>query len=288
VPLDAGGGTVLFGLLAFAGAIHQDLLTGNVSLFEQLLLWGGILALVRGHDYAFALLVAVAAQLKLTPVAFLAVLPLVRRPARYGPLLAGAATFGGLLATNALEPALLERYLAQSPPLHERGRLNPSGLALARDLADAFAEEGVRLPAGAAEALYGAIVLVVAGAALAAVLRQRRRPDGPDVVRVALLAAAVYAVALPRLKPYSAIVLLPPALFVLQRARERALVPLAAVLALLPLRDSLLPFATHFRLALIYLPWLAGAVVAYCLVRELWDEPAASAGRAATAGRSPA
>lgn len=273
VPLDASGGTVLFGLLAFAGAIHQDLLTGNVSLFEQLLLWGGVLALVRGHDYAFAALVAVAAQLKLTPVAFLAVLPLARRPARFGPLLAGAATFAVLLATNALEPALVERYLARSPPLHERGRLNPSGLALARDVADAFAEEGVRLPAGAAEALYAAIVVLLVGTALAALLRHRRRAGGPDVVSVALLAAALYAVASPRLKPYSAIVLLPPTLYVLQRARERALVPLAAVLALLPLRDSLLPFATHFRLVLIYLPWFAGVAVFGCLVRELWDGP---------------
>jgi len=282
VPLDAGAGTVLFGLLAFAGAIHQDLLTGNVSLFEQLLLWSGVLALVRGHDVAFAILVAVAAQLKLTPIAFLAVLPFARRPVRLTPLLVGAATFAALLATNALEPAQLERYLAQSPPLHERGRLNPSGLALARDVTDAFAEEGARLPAGAAEAVYGAIVALVAGAALAALLRHRRRPAGPDVVRVSLLAAAVYAVTLPRLKPYAAIVLLPPTLFVLGRARERVLVPLAAVLALLPLRDSLLPFATHFRLVLIYLPWIAGTVVVWALVRELWDEPLSGVERSRT------
>jgi hypothetical protein len=273
VPLDAGPGTLLFGLLAFAGAIHQDLLTGNVSLFEQLLVWTGVLALARGRDVVFAVLVAVAAQLKLAPIAFLAVLPFARRPARLTPLLVGAGTFAGLLATNALEPALLESYLAKSPPLHERGRLNPSSLALARDVADALAEEGVRLPAGAAGAIYAGVVALALGAAFAALRRHRRRAAGPDVVLVALLVAAVYAVVMPRLKPYSAIVLLPPTLFVIQRARERALVPLAAVLALLPLRDSLLPFATHLRLVLIYLPWIAGAVVLYSLVRELWNEP---------------
>ena len=276
VPLDAGPGSVLFGLLAFAGPIHQDLVTGNVSLFEQLLLWTGVLALARGRDVVFAVLVAVAAQMKLTPVAFLAVLPFARRPARLTPLFVGAATFAGLLATNALEPGL-QSYLAQRPPLHERGRLNPSGLALARDVVDALAEEGVRLPSGAGVALYAGGVALALGLSFVALVRHRRRADGPDPVRVALMVAAAYAVVMPRLKPYSAIVLLPPALFVIRRARERALVPLAAVLALLPLRDSLLPFAAHFRLVLIYLPWVAGAVVLYCLGRELWDEPAGSA-----------
>jgi len=273
VPFDVGAGAALFGLIAFAGAIHQDLLTGNVSLFEQLLIWTGVLALARGRDYTFAVLVAVAAQLKLSPIAFLAVLPFARRPLRWKPLLVGAASFAALLATNALEPELARRYFAQPPPLHERGRLNPSALAFARDVADAFAQEGMPVPERAGDAIYAGITMLLLGAACAALLRHRRRPAGPDPLRVALLLAAVYAVTLPRLKPYSAIVLLPPTLFVISRARERALVPLAALLALLPLRDSLLPFAIHFRLVLVYLPWIAGVVVVWCLVRELWDEP---------------
>ena len=69
-------------LLAFGGATVWDINAGNITAFEQLLLWTGFAFLLRSRVVLFVVFVTLAAAIKQLPAAFLllVLLPGVRSP----------------------------------------------------------------------------------------------------------------------------------------------------------------------------------------------------------------
>jgi hypothetical protein len=124
---------VLASVFAFNAALVMDLRSGNVAIIEGLALWIAFACYVRDRRWPFAILVAVAASLKLLPIAFLALLLVPSRQARPAPglLLAGLGLFGAIAflpaAWGASWPAVL---FAGAPAVRPHGEFNPCALGM--------------------------------------------------------------------------------------------------------------------------------------------------------------
>jgi len=208
---DLGFRFVLFALLVFNAAIYVDLRVGNVSIFEQVLIWAAFYQLLKRRPLAFSVLIVLASSLKLTPLLFLGLLLLEDRSKK---LRCGLIAAGLLLMIHGL-PLLLggslaRDYMSALKGLGERGVVNPTVLALLQDGSDwAGGLIGVEIPGIidiALTGLFGAVVLLASWRAI------RRMGEEDWSVRaryVLLLACFVYALILPRFKTYSYILIIP-------------------------------------------------------------------------------
>jgi hypothetical protein len=221
----AGACLYLFCALAYAQTIKMDVRAGNISVFEQVLIWTGVLGLRRGRPWVYAALVSAAALFKLTTAALLLLLLLDRSRRPVAALvsgMAGLAVVHGISA--ALRPDLFAGFLRNAAALDDRGRTNPAALALIRD-----GVEGLPGPAPPHLdwILYGLVVLLVAGSFLSLV-RRSDIPDHLDGVVYAFFLA--FALAAPRFKDYSYILLVPPSVYVVVNVLQGFVPRLLAVL----------------------------------------------------------
>jgi len=241
-PDDLSGACLyLLCALAYGQTLKMDVRAGNISVFEQVLIWTGVLALLRGRTWLYAGLIAAAALFKLTTAGLLLVLLLDRSRRALGPLLgalAGLALVHGLSA--AVRPDLFAAFLRNAAMLDDRGRTNPAALALIRDGVDRWAGPA---PPHLDWILYGLVVLLVTAGCLWVARRQ-------DIAREGLVFAVflAFAVAAPRFKDYSYILLIPPSVYVVVTVLQGVVPRLLALLLL----------CTHF---FAYQSWVAALVL---------------------------
>lgn len=252
------GSTVLFFIFAYGATIYSDLVAGNVSIFEQLLLWISFSQLLRGRYLVFALCVIAAAQVKITPI-FFAVLPIVAcEPRQWRAFFAAVIGFFAVFSLNfLLEPELFQNFWSAVPKLDERGIECISFLALVRDVSDlALGKEFTQL-----SLLDEVVFFCIAGAigllSLMAWLRYRKRVPQIDQRLLICFSCFVFALIAPRFKVYSYIVVLAPTLYLFRIGNWGWFIPLAvammAVLVLYPQGSSLLPFRIAFEFFNSYL-----------------------------------
>jgi len=251
-PDDLSGACLyLLCALAYGQTLKMDVRAGNISVFEQVLIWTGVLALLRGRTWLYAGLIAAAALFKLTTAGLLLVLLFDRSRRALGPLLgalAGLALVHGLSA--AVRPDLFAAFLRNAAALDDRGRTNPAALALIRDGVE-------RLPGPAPPhldwVLYVLIVLLVTASFLSVVRRSEMPGDLDGVLHAFLLG---FALASPRFKDYSYILLIPPSVYVVVTVLRRLVPRLLAVLLV----------CTH---VFAYQSWVAALVLFMVLVAHL-------------------
>ena len=258
--------TTLYFLLAYNGAIYSDLVSGNISLFEQCGLWLGFAALLEGRYARFCLCVILVAQFKLTPIFFSLLLLLVPTRPQWKWFAVCCAGFAAVFSLNfALQPALLRDFFRIAPALDERGTLSPGTLAFIRDAFDMLGGPGFSIGTRADEAAFLITALAVGGLSLLAVVRHRTTELEPDSKKIIYLACVAYALMIPRMKAYSYILLLIPTLDLLLTLPRRTLVPAAVaalvVMVMFPHGTSLLPFRSLSQLFYAYLPLAAAAGV---------------------------
>jgi hypothetical protein len=243
-PDDLSGACLyLLCALAYGQTLKMDVRAGNISVFEQLLIWTGVLALVCGRPWLCAALISLAALFKLTVAALLVLLVLDRERRHVAAMLAGLAGLSLVHGVSALvRPDLFSGFLRNAAALDERGHTNPSTLALIRDGLERLA--GGQAPAYMDEMVYGLVVLLI-GLTTLSVARQDRQPG--------YLECLAYALAAPRFKDYSYILLIPPSVHVTVNVL-RGLVPRALALLLL---------CTHL---FAYQSWVAALVLFTALV----------------------
>ncbi|HOY65330.1 MAG TPA: glycosyltransferase 87 family protein [Candidatus Ozemobacteraceae bacterium] len=201
------GVSVAFALLAFHGALVLDLGSGNVAVFESLLLWLALEAWIDRRTGVFAAVTLMAAQIKLLPGAFLA-LGGWEPPERRRSVLAALAVAVLLLgAAYAGAPDRWSRFTALASSIDERGAQNPCMAALWRDLTGTGIGS-VGSGAGVVpHALMSLAILVITWRKLGAQELERR--DGRR--RAVFLAVLAYALVAPRFKGYSYLLLVPAA-----------------------------------------------------------------------------
>jgi hypothetical protein len=242
----AGACLYLFCALAYAQTIKMDVRAGNISVFEQLLIWTAILAFRRRRPWPFAALIAAAALFKLTTAALLLLLLLDRRRPAVGALcggLAGLALVHGISA--AVRPDLFAGFLRNAAALDDRGRTNPAALALIRDGIERMA--GGQVPGHLDMIVYGLWVLLVGLTTLSVA----GRSDRTGVLECAFLLA--FALAAPRFKDYSYILLIPPSVYVVVSVLQGLVPQLLAVLLV----------CTHL---FAYQSWMAALVLFIALL----------------------
>ncbi|PRP93183.1 hypothetical protein ENSA5_44500 [Enhygromyxa salina] len=236
-------------------AIQIDLGSGNVSVFEQALLWAGVGALLADRRLAFAVLIACAAVFKIQLIS-MAALALVVDP-RHGwrPV---CVALGGLSAYLLIGvgafpgPSVTWYTMAQGAALSEGGFHSPSLVAALRHL-------------GAGSTASALAVALVLASSTWLLWRTRERPLSERLM-VAILALTL---AWPRLKDYSFIVLIPPAASSIARlsahpGRWAPKLGIAAVLALLVLLTRERPDIANedYRPTLLLLSlWLTSAAL---------------------------
>lgn len=225
-----------FCLLAFNAATCLDLVSGNFQLFELALLWIAFAFFVKGQDAAFGTFVLLAASVKLTPIVFLGLW--LTSPSRRRLVYLGI--FGGLfglflLASRLAAPEMFAGFLHNARAINEKGHFNPALQPLLYTLTDGVVSRlHLSIPAGGFTAVY----LAVAGALVlfSGLVCLRIRSADPEQRRILILflACLTYAVVAPRMKPYSYMLLLPPAFYTLMTAGPRCSPFVLFILLLVP------------------------------------------------------
>jgi len=206
VPGEAVLGVTLFG---FNAAVLWDLRTGNVAIVEALLLWAGFLSYVRGRALRSACFISAASVFKIAPVAFLGLLVVVPSPARKRVLavILGVTLLAALLAAGG--PLTLRWVVALAHSIvgeRQTGEVNPSALGIL----DGILGQRHR---GLALALFGLYACAIILAALPMLRRLRRRGSPEEWVIVAI---TLWVLLSPRAMIYSYVLMIVPALSVVQ------------------------------------------------------------------------
>ena len=266
--------------LAFNAALLDDLQAGNISVFEQLFIWMGFYYYSRDKITWFAVAVILASLFKL--VTILLLLLLVTRIRRNDILcmIAAGACFMSLLALNGVFwPHLFAGFVANMINVSgaDRGDLNPATLVVIKDTATWFAlKSGHALPLFLPYVAYMVLCMAtiyVAGLVFAK-LRMNRTKQA-DLWRICLI-CFLYAVLMPRLKNYSYIVLIAPALYaILSRPLAKAWVPFCMLLIIYTYREYTVlgtALAPYFRLQAEYyslcMAWIVSGLFCYSFLRE--------------------
>ena len=226
-------------LLGFSATIFSDLYAGNVTCFEQLLLWLGIAALVTGRRMLFAVLIPVAAAPKLLPMVLVLLLLFEGRRA-IRPLLVSVGAFLAIQGISlAVSPARTARFFSMASALDERGHAAPSSLALLRDIVGSAFRPWVPL------VLYlvmAASILGVFGLCLLRLCKSETWEKAPWFLLSGALLS--YLLVIPRLKSYGFVLVVPVAVWLLARAKRGTLLMGTLLLCLSttsPLPKALVP-----------------------------------------------
>jgi hypothetical protein len=263
------GGLILFIpfiILAFDAAVYFDLKAGNVSIFEQFLLWTAFLAFLRQKPFVFFLLIVVASIFKLITIAFLLLLLVSENRRQRWRWMAGAAA--GVLLLFAInympDPHLFDGYLATIQNIDERA-MNynyaalPFFLDVCRELA---AQKLINLPGWAPYASYATMVAVVLLVTARAMGWRKWREVAKDRRLLVFTTCVVFALIAPRLKCYSLILLLPPSYYIIRKNVGLRIFPFAFVLLILtvhrPLPQALTinHFSYYYPLFMVFMVWL--------------------------------
>ena len=215
-------GFFVFALLAFNSALYVDLLTGNISLFEQLGLWLGFFFLLRRKLFLFGLCVVLVANFKVVPLAFLILLLFLAEKKKYLHFFGWLAGFFGLQAVSyALSPFLFKEFLRVffSMLRETSGALNPSTFVWLQNLIRSYYP---RVLGSAPPVLLSYVVFTLAAVVIVwltgQALGRLKRRGGLETEKVAIfLSCMAYALLLPRFKDYSYVLLLVPAYFALKK-----------------------------------------------------------------------
>ena len=246
--------------LAYGQTIKMDLRAGNISLFEQVLIWTAALAFLRRRPWVYAALIAAAALFKLMAAGLLLLLVERDRRSRLA-LLAGAAGLALVYGLSAaVHPDLFAGFLRNAAALDDRGSVNPALLALIRDGLERLA--GGMVPPHLDMILYGLMALLIGLTSLTVVRRCGLADDRECVDRESALFLVIFAYTLisPRFKDYSYILLIPPSVYVVVTVLRSAA---ARVLALALV-------CTHF---FAYQSWVAALVLFMAFLAHLARRP---------------
>jgi alpha-1,2-mannosyltransferase len=254
---------------------------GNLGLVEAALVMLAIVALTRGRPGSFGGLVAVASswKLALVPVCSLALAGRSRSALR-GVVIPLSAIATLLLADRLLRPDLWIKFrettaghLVEDVLHGRRGHLNSSSLRLLSDVSRiALGDVTPVIVVGT----YVVLTLVVAAITIVIVVR---RPQVP-LLPVCLYGLLAYGLVVPRLVPYSLVLLIAPAVYVLSKCMRTWSGVTVAVFSCIPFfylgrlagRPDDAPVSSFLLLPVEYADWLTlticWIVMTHALIRK--------------------
>ena len=212
---------LLFLVFAYSSAIFIDCAAGNVTTFEQLVFWIGVGALLEKRYWLYVAAVVVASLLRLTLMPLLLVCLVAPERRGYAYIAGGVAAFASIfLITYAVTPRLTIEFFQSIPKnVGEFGRLNPSSLTLVQDLsAVARNAYGVTVSPVIEIAVYAALAAAVAVPTIVVTKRVAATSAANRVEVIAYVVFLAYALAMPRFKNYSYMLLIVPTFYIATRS----------------------------------------------------------------------
>lgn len=264
-----------FATLVYASAIYWDFVAGNIAVFEQLLFWIAMVALMRRRMLLFVGAILLIACFKLTFIAFLALPLFWRQKSAMKYAATGIAVFGGYLFANYYFAARdFKTFLSILGVIDERGEAyNHSLWALIRDFFDksAMASYFSSMPDLVPSAIYFIAAVVILLVSWQVFKKHSDFSDSEASIEIIYLACLSYALAMPRMKSYSFILLIPASYYVIRKCvKPEAFVYLFIILGLT--KWTPLPVPDFVRFLWWYYPWLCGLIVWVLLVQYLKDK----------------
>jgi hypothetical protein len=216
---------------AFHSTVSSDLLSGNISTLEQLLLWTGFICLLKKKPYWGAGFIVATACLKLTPLIFLLIL-FIPKDKDYKK----AAIYGGIAfifiqgISFIFQPELYQAFLSAPNALDSSGYVNPSSLAF---FTFKFLPRfGLGHITNLNWIIYAAWVCSVGGVF---VWKWRTKYRHYPLLQQISIICLYYAIIMPRFKDYTFIMLIIPALITLSAINSKTVKTIMFILLMVSL-----------------------------------------------------
>lgn len=239
----------IFSFFSFNAALHRDLISGNISVFEQLVLWIAIYYFINGKLWHFGYLVFLASTVKLLPIVFLGFLMFSEKQDKHKALAWFIGLFAFYLGLNfvaepVLTPIYIQSFVSSEVNSIASNDHNEGGIN------NASTYEFMRaLPAVLAISFSGALPLVLyalLAIALTLITWQSLRPiigsaEEDHRLMLVFTLTMLALLILPRMKDYSYILAVLPTFFIMLRIRSRDSLLVLLVLVCLSARDLAAP-----------------------------------------------
>ena len=207
-------------LLSFNATIYLDLRSGNISMFEQFMIWLGLFCYLNRKFTLFCITTIAAAIFKIQPILFLFLLLFIENKNKYKYLIGSFFAFGMIfLATYLFEPHLFSNFIANAlNTTKEQGIINPSTFSFTRELLQALSKiTGVAVFSKAYLIFYLIMITVIISASWVACISITNLKIQDKQKWIIFLICFVYSLICPRFKDYSYIILIVPAYFIIKR-----------------------------------------------------------------------
>ncbi len=259
---------LLFIMFAWRSAIYTDFRVGNVSVFEQMFLWLGIYFFLGKRYNLFAIFVVLASLIKIVPIVFLGLSACLwfdreNRKQATVSILVGVSGFIFYHLLNYLSnPQTYTTYFFAVINMvdESRGVINPSLMSLLKD----FCEWGVgffSMDIDYNRYANGLFLVCVAGLSIPFFLVLLKRKLYRDHLELVMFTSFYIAAILPRLKNYSFILLVLPAIYFIAGRKHAGV---KVFLSILVMGHFFSPYYSYFLLLFIFLFW----------AREIYLKPA--------------
>lgn len=252
----------VFVVFGFSSAVYLDFRSGNISVFEQAVIWLSFYFLLKNKNIYFCLLIVLVSLFKLTPILFLALLPILGRKHRWSALGISVCAFLSLLFVNYLIwPGLFVNWIHNALSFVEEGSINPTTFSMMRELTLLILQAPKSsLSLVVALFTYGIIVLAVATVSWILIRRIKNQDNSVYEMTILFLTCVTFAIVIPRFKDYSYILLIPPSYFIIRKGIKSYF---ALIIVLILSRDvyfeSGVPIANflweYYNVFLMYLIW---------------------------------
>jgi len=252
-------------LFVFDSAVFWDLKTGNISIFEQLLLWLGFAAFLTRRKALFILLILAGSIFKFPLALFMFLLITTKDSRKWWWLAGGLSCMAILVSANYfLRPELFQSFMNNLQYLNERAAdYNYSTLAFWEELFVSIKfTRDLDFRMYLVYFSYALTVFAVVLISTRSYFRLRKRGGVNHSVFIILFFCCSYAMVVPRLKSYSFIILIPAFLYLLSSVRTHRFAYLIIPLGLIPVSTPLfeaemvMRFFHYYPLLLTFFIWL--------------------------------
>lgn len=255
---------LIYSIFAFNGALHKDLYTGNITIFESLMLWLAVYFFIKDKLGLFSILVILLSTIKIMPIVFLGFLFFSPDKNRLRYFIGSSALFMAYIGLNfLLEPFYMHQYISSfaQNAIKEGGIANASSLEFFKSVSAIFKiQEHSIIPM----IMYFVFVLLIVGYTVYFIypMRKDRNTEKRNLIIFTLTMAALLI--LPRFKDYSYVIVLLPVFYVLTKSIKGNNFYLLIILTFLSANNVSIPVFVdlidllwgYYTLIIVFLCWI--------------------------------
>lgn len=255
-----------FLFLAFNSTVYTDIVTGNISIIEQFLLWLGFYFYLERRYFGFCTMIFLVSFFKITPLLFLILLLFTEEAKKWAYLIGTIGCFAIVMLINFFaQPVLFKNFLINALSLDERGIINPSSLALIRDVINIVQNKNnFVFPSKFDLLVFLIFSVVILLFSWKAIINLKKGKVYNSALWLIFFTCLIYSLLVPRFKNYSYILEIIPTFFLIKNLKNTKLSFALYLLPLLTINNpySLLPgfvldlFWAYYPLIISFIIWI--------------------------------